>query len=841
MSDDAEQVARLRIQATDETGPALRSISENLERTKKTFETLGAGLVLGKVFRDFASFQRTLEQVQFSVGATDKQMLRLKQTLVELSRSTGVSVEQLGQQFDAFQNLSGQATDTAAEQFKTITLASKITGASIEGLGRTAAGAINDMKVSAGDISDLVSRWAVEMPTTILNTFSRVGPRLMQSMQAIGLTGKKNAEELGVAFSEVAKATGSPRTALRSMNSLLEAMGTSSSKFGRMMIPTLQRVQEHGGTLFDELNAVYGQLNKLGAFKPKNRPWLEELTGLTFQQVKAIQTLHDKQEAMNAAIAKGGTAATKMLEQQAKFAGDAKSALDDLTESAEGLGRGLAALASNVGFNRLIHGIAAGVEGAADTMGAIGRRVTNTQNDEDKEPGTVGSRTRTLLVGAGEVLGSAAAGVGTTLLTKNPKLGWMAGVAGFGAGRMGAEKLGDILGLPQDESEIAKSVREDAAKGIEHHSRGGIITKPTLSTLAEDGPEAVIPLTGPGSGGGKSSTEATKELTLTLARLINVLQDDNGRGRKLAFTPGAGEAGTPATAQVYGSGGGSGSGGSYSVGGSGGGGGKLASMAAHPFGGGGGSSRGSVGGGGPGLDGHQAPVSGSLAAQRAGFIKELESDPHLRDFAIDAMAHEGEIQSNMEQLFNYASMHHMTIRQALHSGQYGPVIHHLISGRISAKRRALGIAAIAKVGAGSNITDYATDQGMAGDPNFAKYMANRSYYNMHKVNGAWFSYHGERGRKWAERERAADRAAATHQDASVFSHGTSAIPHLQHQSMLQNHRAMRAEMERPIKMTIHTPNMAGRRQRMQKLQASMYGEDMIGVPRYASQLDIGLA
>ena len=112
----------------------------------------------------------------------------------------------------------------------------------------------------------------------------------------------------------------------------------------------------------------------------------------------------------------------------------------------------------------------------------------------------------------------------------------------------------------------------------------------------------------------------------------------------------------------------------------------------------------------------------------------------------------------MEQLFNYAAMRHMTIQQALHSGQYGPVNRMGGSiGNISDKTRRLGDAALAKVGAGSNIIDYATDQGMAGDPNFSKYMSNRPYWNMHKVEGAWFSSHGEQGRKWAQQERAGDR------------------------------------------------------------------------------------
>jgi hypothetical protein len=49
---------------------------------------------------------------------------------------------------------------------------------------------------------------------------------------------------------------------------------------------------------------------------------------------------------------------------------------------------------------------------------------------------------------------------------------------------------------------------------------------------------------------------------------------------------------------------------------------------------------------------------------------------------------------------------------------------------------------------------------MAGDPNFAKYMADPKYWGMHKVENAWFSAHGEEGRKWAAEQRARDAAAA---------------------------------------------------------------------------------
>jgi hypothetical protein len=122
----------------------------------------------------------------------------------------------------------------------------------------------------------------------------------------------------------------------------------------------------------------------------------------------------------------------------------------------------------------------------------------------------------------------------------------------------------------------------------------------------------------------------------------------------------------------------------------------------------------------------------------------------------------------LEQLFNYALMHRMTIRQALYSGQYGPVTgsnrlptSSLLSAGAAAGQK--GLDALAKVYAGSNITDYATDQGIIygphPDPSAALYRSDPKYWNLHKVEGAWFSYHHEAGRKWAEEQRRRDAAA----------------------------------------------------------------------------------
>ncbi len=186
----------------------------------------------------------------------------------------------------------------------------------------------------------------------------------------------------------------------------------------------------------------------------------------------------------------------------------------------------------------------------------------------------------------------------------------------------------------------------------------------------------------------------------------------------------------------------------------------------------------------PGSGGAAAPGgggggggSGNLAALRAPFKKELDADPQLKRTVIGAMQHEGGLQSNMEQFMNMAAMRHQTLKQALYSGQYGPVtgknrIPNI--GNISAKTAQEGETALNKVYGGSNITDYATDQGMKGDPNYAKYQSNPSYWGMHKVENAWFSAHGEAGRKWAAAQRARDAAKGGTGTAATAGTGTAA-------------------------------------------------------------------
>jgi len=277
---------------------------------------------------------------------------------------------------------------------------------------------------------------------------------------------------------------------------------------------------------------------------------------------------------------------------------------------------------------------------------------------------------------------------------------------------------------------------------IPRYAEGGIVTQPTTALVGEKGPEAIIPLTG---GGFDPFTK--------MQLLLEALFDTDSRYRSIALASGGGGGGITSYNEWVARRGGAGRG-------------PLFRPGVGPR------ARGGGGMGRQAFGTENDNPSASLAESRQRMKAEIDKDPKLRDFVIDAAQHEGGIQSNLEQIMNYASMRHMTLRQALLSGQYGPVNTGRVTGAISDSTRNVGTKALDRVFGGSNITDYATDQGMAGDPNFNKYMSNRAYWNMHQVEGAWFSHHGEQGRAWAAQQRENDRRAIAEQEKATKVEGT---------------------------------------------------------------------
>jgi hypothetical protein len=181
---------------------------------------------------------------------------------------TGRSTIELARSFGIFKSQSDQALGPALAQFKSLAEASKITGASIEDLSRAAAAAVNNMRVPAEEMDDLIKKWSVELPASMIQPFAEVAPRLMEAMEAVGFSGKRNAEEIAVAFSEMNRSLGSPRLAFSTMNHLLGEMSDGTSRLGRIMVPVMQDVKAHGGGMLEVFDGLWKTMDKMGAFQP---------------------------------------------------------------------------------------------------------------------------------------------------------------------------------------------------------------------------------------------------------------------------------------------------------------------------------------------------------------------------------------------------------------------------------------------------------------------------------------------------------------------------------------------------------------------------------------------
>src|SRR5256885_11430995 len=103
--------------------------------------------------------------------------------------------------------------------------------------------------------------------------------------------------------------------------------------------------------------------------------------------------------------------------------------------------------------------------------------------------------------------------------------------------------------------------------------------------------------------------------------------------------------------------------------------------------------------------------------------------------------------------------------------------------------------------------DYRNEQGMRGDPNFAK-EASDPRYRQKRIEGAYFADHPDVGRGWAARQEQADAEWQRSHAAgpATASSGPSALAG-DAQRSFQNWQAMREHMERPIKMNLEAPQM----------------------------------
>jgi hypothetical protein len=872
MAYDDDIVSRIRIQATDETGDVMRGMSQRIQEATSAFAKLGTGLLSAEGIRrsvvGFAELQRSMEKLQFATQASDKQMAGLGKTFDEVAKNTGRSTDEIVKAFQEFYLLTGQTYGPALEKmFKTIGEASAVTGTSLESLSRIAGAAVNNMKVPQEQMDLLIKKLAVDLPGS-LDAFSNVAPRVTEELNAIGLTGAKNAEEIALAFSTLNRAFGNTRLTATALNEVFGAMVDGSSQFGKMMTPTLLEIRKHGGDVNETFETMYKKLEAMGAFNPNNPPSLLKVMGLDFNTVKAIKALHDGLDATKQKLAESGDAAGKFGAQFKKTNEDGKAAIDHLVASVETLTLRIGLLLEKAGSTSLLKKFTDEAESFARVLEEVSKGHYGKAFDEaTRDVGASGLLFRPH-IGPGARHGMPDADAPAP--TMPPDAPWYSD-----------QSLMHRFFGPKGESTTPPKMAE-----------GGIVTKPTIAEIGEKGPEAVVPLDGKGTESthrdlealrleidrliekldAKENVDATKENTAAVNRMSGYMRSTGQRGiyGNAAYTPGAGESPTAAEAGIYGgstgpyqggygsrSSGGGGSGPTVGHGGVGGHGGLPSSDSdmdakdkawwghgSRSHGGAGGETPAGTGGHGGVLPKNKRDVAaimtdewrkaGMSEAGIAGIMANVQDEsqfnPTLRHpdqphFGGEAHFAHGLYQEGGTEWNNYSAwlnknypgadwqdprLQSRFAAQRLKTG-YGPTWNRMKNAGSG------GEAASAYVGG------YLKPA--------ANFLAGRQQKYSHGVPGV---EHYTGGHTASESDADVPRSTVGSADRDPTGAGGS----------FEHYQKMRQHLERPIKMNIEAPQpppLYSFRQRMARQQSRYQSDDLLGGPRYASQIDIGFA
>src|SRR4029077_17336727 len=184
-------------------------------------------------YRKFAESQRSMERIQAGTDATTADMDRLGRTISNLSALSGEAGSSLRQTFSAFREQTDLSVDEATVAFDRIGKAANVIGVPVEDMSRIAVAAITNLKVSGNEISAMFDNMAATIPSSMIGVFAQAMPRLTQELHGFGITGRQAAEELGIAFTNIAVSFGgNARQATQVLQDLFQKAYDISSPLG---------------------------------------------------------------------------------------------------------------------------------------------------------------------------------------------------------------------------------------------------------------------------------------------------------------------------------------------------------------------------------------------------------------------------------------------------------------------------------------------------------------------------------------------------------------------------------------------------------------------------------
>jgi uncharacterized membrane protein YgcG len=473
--------------------------------------------------RNFGDMQEGMLRLQQATGATNQQMKALGDELENLERTGSSSMRDLRDAFEDFKEMNRLTVEDAEKQFPKVAMAAQAAGTQVDSMVKLWTAAAHNLKVPLQEIPDVIDGWMKTIPSSMLGAFSAAIPRLTADLNLLGLGGKQSAFEIGAAYKELSISLGNPTTALRNMEQLINSIAHGSSP---QLTFALRESQQAGEGFAGLLERIYTLVPDDAWDDAAQMGRIAKQLHIPPQVIRSLKEWHENYTAMNEDVEEAekarGTAAERYAQQQKTLHAAIQDFLASMSQFSTEVGRTL----NDLGASRGLHDLAKILSDVKDTLQGINDLVEGQPINWSKFLGVPDLETMFARMEATMDRFRA-----TILPTTERKA--TAAAATTHADEL-QRQLNERTGRPSEEGTFAEAARHadevkknqeeatrrsqqqvhDARTGdwlkylspwsdvnkqaFPRHAEGAIVDKPEIAMIGEAGPEAVIPLQGPG-------------------------------------------------------------------------------------------------------------------------------------------------------------------------------------------------------------------------------------------------------------------------------------------------------------------------------------------------------
>lgn len=220
---------------------------------------------LKKAVEAYAETTEHIKRVEIATHATSRQVSDLTHTFMNLHAHTGATLESLTETFIHFKEQSGLAHEEAGEAFKSVVLEADKAGVSVGAFSDIAVNAIRRFGLSAKDIPATLAGIRSQLGP-LAGTFAQEFPHISMVFKDLNIGAKDTKEQvaaLTVLFKELAEHTGQPAIAMQQLSRIISQMGDPKTPLGRRMAGDLEEIRKAGGGVTETLTALREHLAEI--------------------------------------------------------------------------------------------------------------------------------------------------------------------------------------------------------------------------------------------------------------------------------------------------------------------------------------------------------------------------------------------------------------------------------------------------------------------------------------------------------------------------------------------------------------------------------------------------